>query len=49
MVDNVKCFMCRGPIESIKKIPNEEMEIIKKNKQKKQNEEEKENNKDDNS
>ena len=49
MVDNVKCFMCRGPIESIKKIPEEEMELIIKNKKCQQNHEEKENKNNDNS
>ena len=33
MSDNVKCFMCRGPIESIQKISMEELEKIKKEKE----------------
>ena len=28
MVDNLKCFMCRQLIESIQKIPKEEIDII---------------------
>ena len=33
MSDNVKCFVCRGPIESIQKISMEELEKIKKEKE----------------
>ena len=35
MVDNTKCFMCRQQIESIQKIPKEEIDIILKRKENK--------------
>ena len=36
MSDKSKCFMCRRPIESIQKIPKEEMEKIKNKEDKKE-------------